>query len=575
MAYEIRSALSLGAVFLFGFAACSGEPFGSRADAGVDATASDAPVSTSQDAASDPGAEPSRTKGEACSESAECSTTFCVDGVCCATACEGCMVCNSPDSVGTCSLVAQGDDPHGACKSSAPSCSGTCDGKGACVYPPSGTPCGSPACDESSASLLLEPSCDGQGACTRKSRSCGTYLCNPVVGECFSDCTPDSSQCVGDAYCKGGTCVARRPLGSPCTSSLQCASSHCVDDVCCDGPCDGVCESCKLAGKAGVCTPIPADTDPEGDCTGVDACKGVCGSSRACKYPDATTACGVAFCTPSISSLTTYSCNGHGGCDVGQKSCGYFGCVSTSCNTTCVADTDCSKSAFCTKPGCYGKKIPGESCTRAQECESDYCLSTVQGLRCCSSTCDSPLSCESGQCLCNGVVCTSPGKCRLWYADTDGDGFGDPHNALPGCDNATIPTGYVANADDCYDKNVKANPGQQLYFDVHRGDGSFDYDCSQKVEKYYIDFIPAKQTTCMDCKFGGYPCESCGAPEGARETFGIVCHDPHPYCGIAYDRGFKGPIACGAAATLLKCNPEPRACSEEFGVILNVKQRCH
>lgn len=33
--------------------------------------------------------------------------------------------------------------------------------------------------------------------------------------------------------------------GAPCTGDEACASGHCVDGVCCDGPCDGACEACS------------------------------------------------------------------------------------------------------------------------------------------------------------------------------------------------------------------------------------------------------------------------------------------------------------------------------------------
>jgi hypothetical protein len=45
-------------------------------------------------------------QGGDCITPAQCSTTFCVDGVCCDTACtEPLNVCNNPGDRGTCSLA--------------------------------------------------------------------------------------------------------------------------------------------------------------------------------------------------------------------------------------------------------------------------------------------------------------------------------------------------------------------------------------------------------------------------------------------------------------------------------------
>ncbi len=76
--------------------------------------------------------------------------------------------------------------------------------------------------------------------------------------------------------------------------------------------------------------------------------------------------------------------------------------------------------------------------------------------------------------------------CDTWYVDSDGDGYGS--SVIPGkcyCDATGSYT--VDNSSDCYDSNNKASPIQTSYFDVDRGDGSFDYDCSGKEDKEYTD----------------------------------------------------------------------------------------
>jgi len=44
---------------------------------------------------------------------------------------------------------------------------------------------------------------------------------------------------------------------------------------------------------------------------------------------------------------------------------------------------------------------------------------------------------------------------RTWYADNDGDGFGDPESAQEACEQ---PEGFVANSDDCDDGDETVNP---------------------------------------------------------------------------------------------------------------------
>lgn len=54
----------------------------------------------------------------------------------------------------------------------------------------------------------------------------------------------------------------RLPAGAACAFASQCASGHCVDDVCCATACDGPGESCDQPGRRGTCVTIPAPAPP-------------------------------------------------------------------------------------------------------------------------------------------------------------------------------------------------------------------------------------------------------------------------------------------------------------------------
>ena len=62
----------------------------------------------------------------------------------------------------------------------------------------------------------------------------------------------------------------------------------------------------------------------------------------------------------------------------------------------------------------------------------------------------------------------------IWYADTDGDAYGDASTGTVSCD---APPGHVADASDCDDANADVNPGE-----VELCNG-FDDDCDGAVDE--------------------------------------------------------------------------------------------
>lgn len=87
---------------------------------------------------------------------------------------------------------------------------------------------------------------------------------------------------------------------------------------------------------------------------------------------------------------------------------------------------------------------------------------------------DAPEACDGLDNDCDAVV--DEHVSLTWYADRDGDGFGDPKSALSSCD---APKGYVAAAEDCDDAVSAVNPGATESCDGIDDDcdGTTDEDC--------------------------------------------------------------------------------------------------
>jgi len=205
---------------------------------------------------------PLRGPGAACDRSGQCTSGHCVDGVCCDTACTGqCEACDAAGFVGTCAAIS--GSPHGhrmACNGTG-TCGGTCNGtaRDVCTYPGSSVHCRDAACTAAVATGAA--TCDGMGMCgTSASTPCGAYACDGLM--CRTACT-QPSHCAPGNYCNElGQCVAVPAGARGCASDADCQGGSCADGICCDHPCNGACQSCRIAGSVGRCSPLPRGTTP-------------------------------------------------------------------------------------------------------------------------------------------------------------------------------------------------------------------------------------------------------------------------------------------------------------------------
>ena len=112
--------------------------------------------------------------------------------------------------------------------------------------------------------------------------------CDGTCATCDAAGATDCLSCPAGRTLSNGACLLND--SGACTADGDCLNGNCVDDVCCGSPCDGTCESCGLAGSLGSCTPIPAGTDPDGECL-PEKCQGnalvaaaTCSATQACEF---------------------------------------------------------------------------------------------------------------------------------------------------------------------------------------------------------------------------------------------------------------------------------------------------
>ena len=162
--------------------------------------------------------------GKPCSATIDCLSGYCVDGVCCESACDGtCSACNvSPLTAGTCTMVLLGqEDSNGTIP-----CSGvfSCDGNGVCKKD-NGQPCASVM--DCVNGFCVDGYCCDNG-CTGTCKGCNVP---GALGICknMPFGSPDNNAslaCNGPQVCNGyGSCKLAN--GQSCSGDSQCASGDC------------------------------------------------------------------------------------------------------------------------------------------------------------------------------------------------------------------------------------------------------------------------------------------------------------------------------------------------------------
>lgn len=323
--------------------------------------------------------------GAACSAAADCTSGSCNDK-CCSAACTG--TCKTCDGSGACLTVTNADDPD--------SCTGTntCDATGQCHLKlgqgcSTGASCASGVCNNRcclAACAATCTNCDATGACALAPLGAPGNGCTDLLVHA----------CDGAGACK-------RVEGQPCTAPTDCAYGRCNAL----GRCDATCATACTVYAGGTCVAVTGQEDP-GLCSGTKSCDATgtcrlksgqpttvganCVSGFACDGVCCNSACGACqACTAARKG---------GGVDgaVGPLACGTYLCQAgtTTCKTTCAADTDCAATAYCSAGACLPRSVLGGACTADDQCVTGHCADGVCCNEACTGNCFACTAAKSG-----------------------------------------------------------------------------------------------------------------------------------------------------------------------------------
>jgi hypothetical protein len=423
--------------------------------------------------------------GQPCGQAGDCLTgSSCVKpssgdpGVCCASACnsEGCERCKADGSAceSKCS-ASQYCVPmtggYGTCANKA-AAGGACADSGQC---------------QSGLTCVKDSAAATTGVCCMVACDVATcQRCKTNGSGCESRCNASTEFCTPATTSGGyGSCTAKLPLNSDCTSDAQCAS----------GKCDTVAMKCKA--QAGQDCPSPTDC-----ATGL-----ICNSSMKCAAPGGAGN----VCVTDIECGAGLTCQTSE--TAGVKRCCSATCSAAACEVCGASGTctsKCTSGEYCSSGACAAKKADGDACGADGECTSGKCVATKSGGKiCCAVTCASA-SCQ---------VCVEAGAmkgmaCETKCSATEYCGSGGLCAAKggPGA-SCTAPEQCLGT---CESGSCKATIGQAC--PNGGGDCAAGTTCEGGTCKGTLDTTCASQSQCAaayycnaenKCKNKKGPSESC------------------------------------------------------------------
>jgi hypothetical protein len=289
--------------------------------------------------------------GDSCTANEECESGHCEDAICCpdGDCCRTADQCPAIDG-----MMAVCDDPA------------ACQGKRGAV-------------NCSKKTFRCEPRDDFEDdtACTEEvEMSCGQFLPVHCTGEeeqdapeCPDGCK-DDSECVEEANCFEGVCVADSVAAASCEDDDDCVTGRCRNDVCCAS---GTC--CKdVSDCEGPDFNMPATCEEVPTCQGfrgVPACEN---SECTTKRVEDDTACNGTVVANDCGDGEDVRCSGEREQGQNPQSCA---------SGTCSQNYECARTWYCQRGVCTPDVPNGDSCSSPDMCQSGHCAEDI----CCSYDC--------------------------------------------------------------------------------------------------------------------------------------------------------------------------------------------
>ena len=362
------------------------------------------------------------------------------------------------------------------------------------------------------------------------------------------------------------------PTGSVCMTGDQCSTSFCVDGHCCDGKCDGNCESC-VTGKCSF-TSLPRKA-----CSGTGKCAGACDklNTKTCTYPDSSTVCAAQSCSGGQRTSKS-SCDGQGNCPAQTPiACDSNQCLAdnSDCSGTCLA-ASCGADKYCTGSTCATLKKQGDSCSDKSECSTGNC---VDGY-CCDSACTGTCtSCAVTHGKCTNTTSPRTGKACGGTAPCNGSCAGSSPDCVPA--STTAPCGFAS----CLSST-------QLQL---AGTCTSQGTCSQSTQACTVCL--STTNACADCTPGEKKCSAaaggvpqhcdtsgrwvndtaCGTGQVCSGAGNCVCQPGWTTCGRSANTCYNSSsdaANCGSVTGCQDCTTSGKTCSAGSCVCPGTQQLC-